>query len=177
MKYVKTLSDVATKLGVSYAVLYKDKHRPEFIKSSRGYNVDKIAEYLNEKERIKEEEAVAENLLEAENELIEKQIKLETAKHKCRLLELQIKQKEGNLVDVEQVLDTRAKEISLLRKNLTEMVKNLPKELKDKDEDEIRSIISSSVNNILSSLVEFISDDWTDTNDEEINDYERNEDL
>lgn len=98
--YYKTLSEVATALQMPYSSLYKHRHRPEFNKSARGYNLNKITEYLNEQERIREEEEKAQNLLGAEDELLEKQIKLETARLKCRLLELQIANKEGNLVDV-----------------------------------------------------------------------------
>lgn len=98
--YYKTLSEVATALQMPYSTLYKHRHRPEFNKTARGYNLNKITEYLNEQERIREEEEKAQNLLGAEDELLEKQIKLETARLKCRLLELQIANKEGNLVDV-----------------------------------------------------------------------------
>ena len=99
-KYKKTLTEVATVLQIPYAALYKHRHRPEFIKTERGYNVDKILNYLEEQERIKEQEEKEQSLLGAEEELLEKQVKLEHAKLKCRLLELQIKTKEGNLVEV-----------------------------------------------------------------------------
>jgi hypothetical protein len=164
--YLKTLTDVANALQVPYTALYKHKHRPEFTKSARGYNLKKITEFLNEQERIQEEEEKTKNLLGAEEELLEKQLKIETARHKCRLLELQILQKESNLVEVNTVLETRTKEIMRLKNSLTEMVKKLPIELCNQDEATIRTKISEAVNNVLSDLSEFISDDWT-TNDEE----------
>jgi hypothetical protein len=46
--YCKTLTDVAKELQVPYTALYKYKHRPEFSKSARGYNVQKITEFLDE---------------------------------------------------------------------------------------------------------------------------------
>lgn len=127
--YYKTLTDVANALQVPYTALYKHKHRPEFTKTTRGYNLKKITEFLNEQERIQEEEEKTKNLLGAEEELLEKQLKIETARHKCRLLELQILQKEGNLVDVNTVLETRTKELTRLRRSLTDMVRKLPQEL------------------------------------------------
>lgn len=98
--YYKSLSEIASVLQISYSSLYKHRHRPEFSKTARGYNLNKISDYLNEQERIREEEEKAQSLLGAEDELLEKQLKIETARHKCRLLELQILQKEGNLIDV-----------------------------------------------------------------------------
>lgn len=164
--YYKTLSEVATALQMPYSTLYKHRHRPEFNKTARGYNLNKITEYLNEQERIREEEEKAQNLLGAEDELLEKQIKLETARLKCRLLELQIANKEGNLVDVNQVLETRSKEITRLRRGLTEMVKKLPNELINNDEETIRIKLSDSVNGILADLSEFITDDWSSSDEE-----------
>lgn len=166
--YCKTLSDVANLLQIPYTKLYKHKHRPEFVKSSRGYNLKKISQFFIEEENRLEEEEKEKNLLDAEDELLEKQIKLETARHKCRLLELQIKQKEGNLVDVNFVLETRTKEILLLRKRLTEMVKNLPIVLKNQDEQFIRNEINNCVNEVLSDLSELIMDDWQ-VEEEELN--------
>lgn len=166
--YVKTLADAAKELQVPYSQLYKHKHRPEFSKGARGYNVTKMADYLADQEAMREEEEKAQSLIGAEAELIEKQIKLETARHKCRLLELQIKQKEGNLVDVNQVIESRAKELTRLRRKLTEMVQKLPIEMKDLDEDGIRCRLSDAVNDILSDLSEFIEDDWEVMDDDEL---------
>lgn len=170
--YVKTLADAAKILQVPYTQLYKHKHRPEFTKGARGYNVKKIGDYLTEMETLREEEEKAQSLIGAEEELIEKQIKLETARHKCRLLELQIKQKEGNLVDVNQVIESRAKELTRLRSTLTEMVMRLPMEVQGMDEDGIRCRLSESVNAILADLSEFIQDDWEDVTDEPITEGE-----
>lgn len=164
--YYKTLTDVANALQVPYTALYKHKHRPEFTKTTRGYNLKKITEFLNEQERIQEQEEKTKNLLGAEEELLEKQLKIETARHKCRLLELQILQKEGNLVDVNTVLETRTKELTRLRRSLTDMVRKLPQELVQTDQNTIRTKISEAVNAILSDLSEFISDDWTNNDDE-----------
>ena len=166
--YLKTLTDVATKLQVPYTTLYKHKHRPEFQKSARGYNLNKITEFLNEEERIQEEEEKTKNLIGAEEELLEKQLKIETARHKCRLLELQILQKESNLVEVNKVIETRTKEILRLKKTLTNMVKKLPIELCNQDEATIRTKINEEVNAILADLSEFISDDWTSNDEEEL---------
>jgi hypothetical protein len=165
--YCKTLTEVANILQIPYTALYKHRHRPEFTKSQRGYNVKKITQYLDEQEAIKEEEERTQNLLGAEEELLEKQVKLEHARLKCRLLELQILTKEGNLIDVNTVLETRTKEITRLRRSLTDMVKHLPKELIEQDEATIRSKISDAVNGILADLSEFITDDWTETENEE----------
>lgn len=164
--YCKSLSEVANTLGVPYMSLYKHKHRPELTKTSRGYNVKKILEFLNEQERIQEEEEKANSLLTAEDELLEKSIKLEHTRLKCRLLELQILQREGNLVEVNQVIETRAKEITRLRRSLTDMVRKLPAELAEKEESYIRSKITEVVNDIIADLAEFITDDWT--SDEEL---------
>lgn len=165
--YYKSLSEIASALQISYSSLYKHRHRPEFSKTARGYNLNKISDYLNEQERIREEEEKAQSLLGAEDELLEKQLKIETARHKCRLLELQILQKEGNLIDVNQVLETRTKEITRLRRGLTDLVRKLPSELKDLDENSIRNKISDAVNAILSDLSEFIMDDWQSDDEDE----------
>lgn len=170
--FVKTLTEVATLLEIPYSTLYRNKHRPEFTKTARGYNIKKILNYFDEQESIKEEEEKTKSLLGAEEELLEKQIKLETARHKCRLLELQIAQKEGNLVEVNTVLESRTKEIMRLKKSLTEMVKRLPVECKFAPEYEIREKLNTAVNAILSDLSEFISDDWTDTEEEPITEDE-----
>ncbi len=164
--YCKTLTDVANMLQIPYTALYKHKHRPEFTKSARGYNLKKITQYLDEQEQIREEEEKTQSLLGTEEELLEKSIKLEHARLKCRLLELQILQKEGNLVEVNTVLETRTKEITRLRRSLTDMVRKLPTELIDQDEQTIRTKVSNAVNEILADLSEFIADDWT-TNEEE----------
>ena len=164
--YCKTLTVVANMLQIPYTALYKHKHRPEFTKSARGYNLKKITQYLDEQEQIREEEEKTQSLLGTEEELLEKSIKLEHARLKCRLLELQILQKEGNLVEVNTVLETRTKEITRLRRSLTDMVRKLPTELIDQDEQTIRTKVSNAVNEILADLSEFIADDWT-TNEEE----------
>lgn len=165
--YAKSLSDAAGILNIPYSQLYRYKHRPEFQKSARGYNVKNILQYIEEQDRIKEEEAKQEALIEQEDELIEKQIKLETARHKCRLLELQIKQKEGNLIEVDKVLETRTKEISLLRKNLSNLIQKLPIEGAGMCEDELRTLATRFVNEILADVAELISDDWESNPDEE----------
>lgn len=175
--YMKSLADVAITLQVAYSQLYKYKHRPEFAKSARGYNVKKIAQFLDEQEAIKEAEEKQQSLLGAEEELLEKQLKIETARHKCRLLELQILTKEGNLVDVNQVLETRTKELSRLKKNLTEMVRKLPIELKETDELTIRTRLSEAVNAILADLSEFIQSDWVADDDEIEEELELDEEL
>lgn len=167
MKYAKSLSEAASFLGLPYNQVYRHKHQPAFQKTSRGYNVEKIAQYINEYDKQREEEAKAEALFQSEDEFIEKQIKLETARHKCKLLELQIKQKEGNLVDVNVVLDTRAKELNLLRTSLKEMVLKLPQAISNKSESECRHAISVAVNEILSNLSELIQDDWESMEEEQ----------
>lgn len=161
-QYAKTLTDASKILQIPYSQLYRYKHRSEFQKTSKGYNIEKIAAYIAEQDRIKEEEAKADELAQTEEDFIEKQIKLETAKHKCRLLELQIMQKEGNLVEVDKILETRTKEISLLRRDLTNLIQQLPAILVGMTEEEIRSTISERVNEVLSNLSELIADDWED---------------
>jgi hypothetical protein len=52
--YCKTLTDVANMLNMPYTALYKHKHRPELTKTARGYNLKKIAQYLDEQEQIRE---------------------------------------------------------------------------------------------------------------------------
>jgi hypothetical protein len=165
--YYKTLTEVANILQIPYANLYKNRHRPEFTKSARGYNLKRITDYLTEQERIQEEEEKTKNLLGAEEELLEKQVKLEHTKLKCRLLELQILTKEGNLVDVNTVLETRTKELNRLRRSLTDVVRKLPVELANQDEVTIRAKLSKAVNNILADLSEFIVDDWSEATEEE----------
>ena len=167
MKYAKSLSQAAAVLQLPYNQVYRHQHRPEFQKTSRGYNIDKIAAYIKEYVKQREDEAKAEALYQSEDELIEKQIKLETARHKCKLLELQIKQKEGNLVDVNTVLDSRAKEINLLRTSLKDMVSKLPQAISHKTETECRNALSVAVNDILSGLSELIQDDWESVSEEE----------
>ena len=158
--YAKSLSDAASILNIPYSQLYRHKHRPEFQKSARGYNIKNILQFIEEQDRIKEEEAKQDELLQQEEEFIEKQIKLETARHKCRLLELQIKQKEGNLIEVDKVLETRTKEISLLRKNLSNLINKLPVEGAGLAEDELRTLCTRFVNDILADIAELIQDDW-----------------
>ena len=170
--YCKTLTEVANKLQIPYTALYKHKHRPELTKSARGYNLKKITQYLDEQEQIREEEEKTQSLLGAEDELLEKSIKLEHTKLKCRLLELQILQKENNLVDVNTVLETRTKELTRLRRSLTEMVRKLPSELSNQDEATIRTRISDAVNEILADLAEYIADDWTSNEEEPITELE-----
>jgi len=165
------LSDVANELGVEYQKIYRYRHVSELKKTDDGYNVENIRKFLAEKEKEQERER-EENEAELEmctEDLIEKQIKLETAKHKCRLLELQILQKEGNLVDVNQVLETRSKELSKLRRSLQDLIIRIPTEIANMNEDEIRASLSVAVNDILSGLSEFIADDWTETDDLDIN--------
>lgn len=164
--YCKTLTEVANKLQIPYTALYKHKHRPELTKTARGYNLKKITEYLDEQENIREEEEKAQSLLGAEDELLEKSIKLEHAKLKCRLLELQILQKENNLIDVNTVIETRTKEISRLKKGLIEMTKQLPIECKNADEDTIRLKVTEAVNKIIADLAELIADDWCNGDEE-----------
>lgn len=166
--YYKSLSEVANVLQIPYTQLYKWRHRAELNKGSRGYNIKKIAEFLEHQESIRLEEEKAKTLLGAEEELLEKQIKLETAKHKCRLLELQIAQKEGNLIDVNTVIETRTKEMSRLKKSLTEMVKRIPQECKFCPDYEIQEKLNIAINEILADLAEFITDNWSDNTSEEV---------
>jgi hypothetical protein len=170
-KYVRTLSDVANELGIEYQKIYRYRHVAELKKTDNGYNVEKIRKYIEEKEeeQAREREEREAELESCTEDLIEKQIKLETAKHKCRLLELQILQKEGNLVDVNQVLETRSKELSRLRRGLQELLIRIPAEVVNKTEEEIRASLSVAVNDILSGLSEFIADDWTEADDLDIN--------
>ena len=167
MKYTKSLSEAASILQLPYNQVYRHKHQPAFQKTSRGYNVDKIAQYINEYDQKREEEAKAEALIQSEDELIEKQIKLETARHKCRLLELQIKQKEGNLVDVHAVIDSRAKEINLLRTSFKELINKLPQDISNKTESECRMLLSDAFKGILSNLSELRQDDWESVEEEQ----------
>jgi len=170
-KYVRSLSHVANELGIEYQKLYRYRHVAELKKTDKGYNVEKIRKYIEEKEeeQAREREEKEAELESCTEDLIEKQIKLETAKHKCRLLELQILQKEGNLVDVNQVLETRSKELSRLRRGLQELLTRIPAEIANKAEDEIRACLSVAINDILSDLSEFIADDWTDVDETDIN--------
>lgn len=71
-------------------------------------------------------------------------------------------------MDVNTVLETRTKELTRLRRSLVDMVKTLPKELLEQDENTIRTRISDAVNAILADLSEFITDDWTEDNEEEL---------
>lgn len=175
MKFAKSLSEAATVLQLPYNQIYRHKHAPEFQKTSKGYDIDRIGQYIADYDIKREEEAKAETLIQSEDELIEKQIKLETAKHKCKLLELEIKKKEGILVDVNLVLESRTKEYSLLRKNLTEMVQKLPIEIAEKDEETCRIRLNDAINNVLSELSEFITDDWEDVS--EAQEIEMDEEL
>lgn len=84
------------------------------------------------------------------------------------MLELQILAKEGNLIDVNKVLETRTKEITRLRRSLTDLVKKLPLQLQQQDENTIRTALNEAVNGILADLAEFIADDWTSEEDEEL---------
>lgn len=170
-KHVKSLSDVANELGVEYQKIYRYRHVAELKKTDDGYNVENIRKFLEDKEKEleREREEKEAELEMCTEDLIEKQIKLETAKHKCRLLELQILQKEGNLVDVNQVLETRSKELSKLRRSLQDLIIRIPTEVANMNEDEIRASLSVAVNDILSGLSEFIADDWTETDDLDIN--------
>lgn len=173
--YYKNLTQVASVLQIPYQSLYKHRHRPEFAKSARGYNIQKISNYLEQQEAIREEEERTQNLLGAEEELLEKQVKLEHTKLKCRLLELQILTKQGNLVDVNTVLETRTKELNRLRKHLIQMVQKLPLELVNEDQNSIRTKLNESVNNMLADLSEFILDDWTEQENELELELENNE--
>lgn len=165
------MSDVANELGVEYQKIYRYRHVAELKKTDDGYNVENIRNFLEDKEKEleREREEKEAELEMCTEDLIEKQIKLETAKHKCRLLELQILQKEGNLVDVNQVLETRSKELSKLRRSLQDLIIRIPTEIANMNEDEIRASLSVAVNDILSGLSEFIADDWTETDDLDIN--------
>ena len=165
------MSDVANELGVEYQKIYRYRHVAELKKTDDGYNVENIRKFLEDKEKEleREREEKEAELEMCTEDLIEKQIKLETAKHKCRLLELQILQKEGNLVDVNQVLETRSKELSKLRRSLQDLIIRIPTEIANMNEDEIRASLSVAVNDILSGLSEFIADDWTETDDLDIN--------
>ena len=164
--YYKSLSQVSGALGIPYTALYRHRHRPELNKTQRGYNLNRIRQFLDEQQAIKQEEEKTKSLLGAEDELLEKQLKIETARHKCRLLELQILQKQGNLVDVNKVIQTRTKEISRLRRNLIQMVRKLPNELKNNDQDSIRIKLSQAVNGVLSDLSQFIQDNWDENNEQ-----------
>jgi hypothetical protein len=73
------------------------------------------------------------------------------------------------LVDVNQVLETRSKELSKLRRSLQDLIIRIPTEIANMNEDEIRASLSVAVNDILSGLSEFIADDWTETDDLDIN--------
>jgi DNA-directed RNA polymerase subunit L len=84
------------------------------------------------------------------------------------MLELQILAKEGNLIDVNKVLETRTKEITRLRRALTDIVKKLPIQLQQQDENTIRTALNDAVNAILADLAEYIADDWTSEEEESI---------
>jgi hypothetical protein len=88
------------------------------------------------------------------------------------LLELQIKTKEGNLVEVNQVLESRTKEITRLKRGLSDMVKRLPSELKMTDENTIKTKLNEAVNDILADLSELIIDNWIDSDETELEDIE-----
>lgn len=159
--YVPSLSELSNRLGIPYHQLYKHKHAPELQKTHRGYDVEAVEQYITNLDTIQREEAAAEALIQSEDELLEKQIKLETARHKCKLLELEIKKKEGNLIDVQHVIETRTKEITLLKKLLTDLIKQAPKELENKTQDEISDALTHHINSILATISEFITDDWS----------------
>lgn len=168
--YVTSLSEVSNRLGIPYHQLYKHKHAPELQKSHRGYDIEAVEAYITNLDAIQREEAAAEALIQSEDELLEKQIKLETARHKCKLLELEIKKKEGNLIDVSHVIETRTKEITLLKKLLTDLIKQAPKQLENKRQDEISDALTHHINSILATISEFITDDWATGTDDDMED-------
>ena len=159
--FTQSLSELSSILQIPYHQLYKHKHAPELQKTHRGYDIQQARNYIENLDTIKREEAAAEALMQSEDELLEKQIKLETARHKCKLLELEIKKKEGNLIDVSHVIETRTKEITLLKKLLTDLIKQAPKTLEHKTQDEISDTLTQHINSILATISEFITDDWT----------------
>ena len=158
--FTQSLSELSSILQIPYHQLYKHKHAPELQKTHRGYDVEQARNYIENLDAIKREEAAAEALIQSEDELLEKQIKLETARHKCKLLELEIKKKEGNLIDVNFVIESRTKELMMLKKLLNDLIKNTPKELTNKSEEEISEALTYHINSILSSISELIQDDW-----------------
>lgn len=158
--FTQSLSELSSILQIPYHQLYKHKYAPELQKTHRGYDVEQARNYIENLDNIKREEAAAEALIQSEDELLEKQIKLETARHKCKLLELEIKKKEGNLIDVNFVIESRTKELMLLKKLLNDLIKNAPKELTIKTEEEISEALTNHINSILSSISELIQDDW-----------------
>ena len=163
MKYTKSPSEATGVLGLPYNQVYRHKHQPEFQKITRCYAIEKIADYFSELDRRKEAAAVI--LINSEDELLEKQIKLETARHKCKLLELQIKQKKENLIDVNVVLESRSKELNLLRNSLKDIIQKLPIQIANKSESECRIALGDAINGILSNLSEFIQVDWEDVSE------------
>lgn len=170
-EFTQSLSELSSILQIPYHQLYKHKHAPELQKTHRGYDIQQARSYIENLDTIKREEAAAEALIQSEDELLEKQIKLETARHKCKLLELEIKKKEGNLIDVNFVIESRTKEMLLLKKLLSDLIKQAPKELTNKTEEEISEVLTNHINGILSSLSELIQDDWQHTGSDS---YEEN---
>ena len=83
------------------------------------------------------------------------------------MLELEIKKKEGNLIDVSHVIETRTKEITLLKKLLSDLIKQAPKTLENKSQDEISNALTQHINSILATISEFITDDWTECTDDD----------
>jgi hypothetical protein len=63
-------------------------------------------------------------------------------------------------------LETRTKELTRLKRSLTELIRTFPAEVKHTDESTIKSKLSEAVNAILADLTEFITDDWIDNNEE-----------
>lgn len=170
-QFTQSLSELSSILQIPYHHLYKHKHAPELQKTHRGYDIEQARNYIENLDTIKREEAAAEALIQSEDELLEKQIKLETARHKCKLLELEIKKKEGNLIDVNFVIESRTKELMLLKKLLNDLIKNTPKELINKTEEEISESLTYHINSILSSISELIQDDWQNADSDS---YEEN---
>lgn len=69
-------------------------------------------------------------------------------------------------MDVNLVLESRTRVYFLLRKNLIVMVRKLPIEIAQKDEEMCRICLNVAINNVLNELSEFITDDWKDVSSE-----------
>jgi hypothetical protein len=52
------------------------------------------------------------------------------------------------------------------------MIKRLPSELKMTDENTIKMKLNEAVNNILSDIAELITDNWIETDENELEDIE-----
>lgn len=146
-KYERTLTAVATALGISYRTLLSWKARKGFPAAKKsGYNVEAIAEFIAANRRDN-------SFATQEEGDEERRQKIRKLKADADLRELKVQEMRGLLINAREIAERHARDIEVFRRNIFRLLVELPPRLANlTDPSTIEEELRSSFNSIFGEM-------------------------